>query len=216
MGGRWSPKVLQARADLRAADYAVTDAIGAMLPQISVSGQYQYLKDAGGTNIYATNAGQNILSVVGQVTVPIYQGGQEDATVRRAKELRSQAELAVVTAQRAARQDVDGAWEAFQAAKTQIAANEAQVKADQFAVDGVTQEQQAGERSILDILNAQQELLNAQVSLVTAQHDYVVAAYRVLWATGRLSARALSLNVNYYDPRRHYDEDAGAWYGLGN
>jgi TolC family type I secretion outer membrane protein len=216
LAGDASPRVLQARADLKAADYAVRDAIGALLPQLSVQGQYQYLQDSGGTNIFSTNAGQNVVSVLGQLTVPIYQGGAEDAAVRRAKEERSQAELAVQTAQRTAWQDLAGAWDGLTAAKTQMTANAAQVKADDFAVSGVTQEQQAGERSVLDILNAQQELLNAQVGLASAQHDYIVAAYRVLWATGQLSARALSLRVNYYDPRVHYDDDAGAWYGLGN
>lgn len=216
LGVQNSPRVLQARADLRAADYAVSDAVGALLPQVSISGQYQYLQDAGGTNLFATTRGQNILSVIGQVTLPIYQGGAEDATVRRAKELRSQSQLAVQTAERAARQEVDDAWEGVRAAEVQIQANEAQVEANQSALDGVTQEQQAGERSVLDILNAQQELLNAQVAMVAAKHDYVVATYRVLWATGQLTARGLSLSVRYYDPRAHYDEDAGAWYGLGN
>lgn len=216
LGVRRNPRVLQAQADLRAADYAVSDAVGALLPQVSVSGQYQYLQDAGGTNLFATPRGQNVLSVIGQVTLPIYQGGAEDAAVRRAKELRSQSQLAVRSAERAAWQEADDAWESVRAAETEIKANEVQVKADQSALDGVTQEQQAGERSILDILNAQQELLNAQVAMVTARHDYTVACYRVLWATGQLTARALSLNVRYYDAQAHYDDDAGAWYGLGN
>ncbi len=75
----------------------------------------------------------------------------------------------------------------------QIAANDAQVAADQSALDGVKQEQEAGERSVLDILNAQQELLSAQVAAATARHDTAVAAYRLLWATGQLDAKDLSL-----------------------
>ncbi len=215
IGTRYSPRVIQAKADLRASEYAVADAVGAMLPQISVSGQYQYVQDGAGTNIFGTSKAQNIVSVVGQLTVPIYQGGAEDAAVRKAKALRSQSALAVHSAERSASKDVDDAWEAVRSARTQIRANQAQVDADKRALDGVTQEQQGGERSVLDILNAQQELLNAQVAMASAEHDNVVAAYQLLWATGQLTARAQALNVRYYDPKAHYDDVAGAWYGLG-
>ncbi len=215
IGADRSPKILQAKADWKAADYAVADAAGALLPQASISANAQYLRDAAGTNVFATKNPQTILSVTGQVTVPIYQGGAEEATVRRAKELRGQAQLAIATAQRAVWQDVGNAWEGYRAARAQIAANDQQVAADQSALDGVKQEQEAGERSILDILNAQQELLSAQVAAASARHDAVVAAYRLLWATGQLNARTLALPVTYYDPVEHYDEDAGAWFGLG-
>jgi len=215
VGAVRSPKILQAKADWRAADYAVADAVGALLPQLSIQGQYEYLRDAAGTNIFATKQPQQILSITGQVTVPIYQGGAEDAAIRRAKELRGQSQLAIATAQRSVWQDVGNAWEGYRSALVQITANDAQVAADQSALDGVKQEQEAGERSILDILNAQQELYSAQVAAVTARHDAGVAAYRVLWATGQLDARTLALPVKYYDPVDHYDEDAAAWIGFG-
>ncbi|HEX4301866.1 MAG TPA: TolC family outer membrane protein [Rhizomicrobium sp.] len=216
IGVQRSPKILQAKADWRAADYAVSDAIGALLPQLSIQGQYEYLRDAAGTNIFATKDPQQILSVTGQVTVPIYQGGAEDAEIRRAKELRGQSQLAISTAQRAVWQDVGNAWDGYRSAQLEISANDAQVTADQSALDGVKQEQEAGERSVLDILNAQQELLSAQVAATTARHDAAVAAYRVLWAIGQLDARDLALPVKYYDPAEHYEDDAGAWTGFGD
>ena len=216
IGAERSPKILQAKADWRAADYAVADAIGALLPQLSIQAQAEYLRDAAGTNTFATNQPQQILSITGQLTVPIYQGGAEEAGIRRAKELRGQSMLAISTAQRAVWQDVDNAWEGYGAAQLQIAANDAQVASDEHALDGVKQEQQAGERSVLDILNAQQELLSAQVAAVTARHDATVAAYRLLWATGQLNVKVLGLAVTQYDPVEHYEEDSGAWVGFGD
>ncbi|HEY0300998.1 MAG TPA: TolC family protein, partial [Rhizomicrobium sp.] len=215
IGADRSPKILQAKADWRAADYAVADAVGALLPQASISANAEYLRDAAGTNVFATKNPQTILSVTGQVTVPIYQGGAEEATIRRAKELRGQSQLAIATAQRAVWQDVGNAWDGYTVARLQIAANDQQVAADQSALDGVKVEQEAGERSVLDILNAQQELLSAQVAAAAARHDAVLAAYRILWATGQLGARTLALPVRYYDPIEHYDDHAGAWFGIG-
>ncbi|MEJ1970057.1 MAG: TolC family outer membrane protein [Rhizomicrobium sp.] len=216
IGADRSPKVLQAKADWRAADFAVADAVGALLPQLSVTGQYQYLRDAAGTNIFSTKAPQNIVSVIGQLNVPIYQGGAEDATIRRAKELRGQSLLAISSAQRQVWQDVGNAWETLRTAQMQITVNDGQVAADQHALEGIKAEQQAGERQVLDILNGQQELVSAEVAAVAARHDTAVAAYRLLWATGQLSARDLRLSVNTYDPVTHYDDDAAAWTGLGD
>jgi outer membrane protein len=211
-----NPTLVEAKAEVRASDFAVDDAVGAMLPQFSLSAQYQYLRDAAGTNVFATNSPQQNLAVVGQITIPIYQGGGEEAGVRRAKELRSQSQLAVATAERDVRQTVESAWQGVVAAQATLTSNRAQMQADEAAVDGVTQEQRGGERSVLDILNAQEEFLGAQIAVEASKHDVVVAAYRLLASTGQLTANALRLPVTLYDPQEHYDKTATAWFGLGN
>ena len=75
-----------------------------------------------------------------------------------------------------------------------------------------------GERTTLDVLNAQQELVNARVALVTSQHDRVVASYTLLWAAvGGLSVQRLGLNVPIYDPARctiSLTQVRDAWIGL--
>ncbi len=113
------------------------------------------------------------------------------------------------------RQNLDSTWEALSGFQLAIQANREQAAADQGAVVSIQQERQAGERSVLDVLNAQQELFAAETGLATAEHDRIVAAYRVLALTGRLTARSLGLNVDVYDPQRHYDENANAWFGFG-
>jgi outer membrane protein len=150
-----------------------------------------------------------------QVTVPLYQGGAEYAGVRQAKEQRSQALANVADVDRQVREITQSAWGTFNSARASIASNEIAVQANQAAVMGVIQEQRAGERSVLDILNAQQELLSGQIGLVAAQHDATVAAYQLLAASGQLTARAMALDVKLYDPLDHYNSDASAWVGLG-
>jgi outer membrane protein len=209
-----NPDLDQARANERAATYAVNDAIGALLPEISVSGQYQYLLNAPNASIFGIGGPQQVLGVTAQVNVPIYQGGAEEATVRRAKDVHEQANMALASAERGVRQNLESAWESLTAAEAVITANDAQAVATQNAVGGVKQEQEAGERSVLDVLNAQQELFLAQVQLSTAQHDQVVAAYRLLAVTGQLTARAQALNVTVYDPEVHYNDNASAWFGF--
>jgi len=211
-----SPILTRARAQARASDYGVQEAIGALLPQLSVSAQYQYLRDAAGTNIYATSGVQQNMTVFGQLNIPIYQGGGEEAGVRRAEQLRAQAQATVVSAERSVRQGVENAWQTLAAMQVALGYNRAQARADQGAVDGVTQEQRGGERSVLEILNAQEELLVAQVAVEASRHDSVLAAYRLLAATGRMNAHSLGLPVQLYDPRAYYEKNATAWFGLGD
>jgi len=147
--------------------------------------------------------------------VPIYQGGGDEAAVRRAKQLHSETQLQIFQAARQVRQSVSTAWENFIASKDTIRTNQVAVSANQTAYDGVVQQQQAGDRTILDTLNAEQELINSQKSVVISQRDTMVAAYQVLASTGQLTARDLGLRVNYYDPQQYYDENASRWFGMG-
>lgn len=208
-----NPALIEARENERAASYAVDSALGAMLPDLSVTGGYSYSQ---GSQTSALGTGMVVhgLGVTGTLNVPIYQGGAEHAAVRKAKELHAQAEMTIALTHRQVRQAVAAAWNTYLAAQASIGSNVATEKADEIAFTGVSKERRVGGRTILDVLNAQQELLNAQVSVVSARRDTVVAAYQLLSATGGLTARTLALKVNLYDPNDHYQDDAARWIGF--
>ena len=209
---RLNPYLVAARENVKVADYAVDSATGAMMPQISVNGQYQYAQ----SNPSYGPGGQHVVSVLGNLTVPIYQGGGDEAAVRQAKELRSQAILSVADTERQVLDTTRSAWQAYTSAEASITSNMAQAAANQVAYEGVRKEQQVGARTIIEVLNAEEELLNSQVALVIAKRDASVAAYQLLSAMGSLTARDLALNVKSYDPLEHYDDDATRWFGLGD
>ena len=213
-----NPGLIAAQENEHAADYAVDDTAGAMLPQLSVVGQYQYSRDSFSTGIGSSSGAGTIRStaVLGELTVPIYQGGADQAGLRQAKQLHSQAQLDAVNAERLTREGVSAAWEAFRSAKSAIDSNQASVKANELAFEGVSKEQQVGSRTILDVLNAEQELLNSQVAVVSSERDAEVAAYQLLAATGQLTAKDLGLKAKLYDPGEYYDDNAGRWFGLGD
>jgi outer membrane protein len=208
-----NPALRQAQENVKAANYAIDDAAGALAPQVSVQAQYQYLQNSPLSGI--SGAG-HITSITGNVTVPIYQGGADESLVRQQKELREQAQLAVADLGRQVMNAARSSWQSFTAAKATIVSNQSQVQADEVAYDGVKQEQQVGSRTILDVLNAEQELLNSEVAVVISQHDTCVAAYQVLSATGQLTAKGLALNVRLYDPRSYYNDNASRWFGFGD
>jgi outer membrane protein len=78
----------------------------------------------------------------------------------------------------------------------------------------VREEARVGQRTTLDVLNAQQDLVNARVAMVTAQRDRVVASYTMLAAVGRLSPQALELQIPFYDPKVHYHQVRDTWVGV--
>jgi outer membrane protein len=153
-------------------------------------------------------------SVVGLVSIPIYQGGQEYALIRQSKETLAQQRLIMEQQRDLVRQTVQAGWGDLLARKAQIQSSQAQVAAAEIALNGVREEARVGQRTTLDVLNAQQELVNARVALVTAQRDRVVASYALLAATGRLSPQTLGLGVETYDPRIHYHQIRDAWIGV--
>jgi outer membrane protein len=88
------------------------------------------------------------------------------------------------------------------------------VKAAEVALQGVRDEAAFGQRTTLDVLNAQQLLLDARVKLVTAQRDKVVGSYTILAAIGRLSFATLNLDVTPYDPAIHLEQVRNKWVGF--
>ena len=153
-------------------------------------------------------------TAVVRLTVPIYEGGEVYARTRQAKETAGQRRIEVEVTRDQVRAAVLSAWGQLEATKAQITAAQTQIQASEIALTGVREEARVGQRTTLEVLNAQQELLNARVNLVTAQRDRVVASYSVLSAVGRLSARVLALRAPSYDAKRHFDQVKDLWIGL--
>jgi outer membrane protein len=210
-GSNEHPTIATAAYNVDAATFQVKIAEGALYPNLALQGAVQ--KNFGSTS--NVNSLQNLTaSVTGQLTVPIYQGGAEYATIRQSKETLGQRRLDLDTARDQVQQTVTQAWGQLLAAKAQIEATTAQVAATEIALNGVREEARVGQRTTLDVLNAQQDLVNARVALVTAQRDRVVASYTLLAATGGLSPQILKLRIQTYDPVVHYHQVRDSWFGV--
>jgi outer membrane protein len=153
-------------------------------------------------------------SAIAQLSVPVYQGGAEYSLIRQSKETLAQQRLVLEQTRDQTRANTVTAWGQLLAGKAQVASAQSQVTASEIALNGVREEAKAGQRTTLDVLNAQQALVNARVALVTAQHDRVVASYAVLNSVGRLSPQVLSLRTTVYDPSVHYQQVRDSWIGI--
>jgi outer membrane protein/adhesin transport system outer membrane protein len=210
MAETYNPDVIAAEYVEVAAAHGVKVVYGELLPQVSLIGTVE-----SGTDIWDSTDGRtDSASVVAQVTIPLYQAGQTESRVREAKQRVVQRRDQIDAQRRAAAQFATDSWQALTTARAQIVAFRDQVAAAEVALDGVKQEQEVGYRTVLDVLDAEQELLTARVNLVTAEHDEVVAAFRLLAAVGRLTAQGLMLRVPYYDVEAYYGQVRNKSWGI--
>lgn len=203
------PAIVSAMHSVDSAEYQVKIIEGELAPTLNVVGSVNQSWDQQSPGDRFAGA-----SIVGQLNVPIYTGGEVSARVRQAKETAGQRRMEAEATRDQVRAAIVSAWGSLEAAKASILASQAQVEAARIALVGVREEARVGQRTTLDILNAQQELLNAQVTLITSQRDRVVASYAVTQATGRLNAGTLGLRVQLYSAKLHYDQVRDLPWGL--
>lgn len=202
------PDVVSALFDEKAARDKIAGVRGELLPTVNLKA-----KASRDFETFNNTSRFDEKSIGATVTMPLYQSGAVYSRLREAKQTVGQERLDVDQARRDVVQGVTQAWEALQTARARIVSFTAQVRANGIALEGVKREAEVGARTVLDILDAEQELLKANVDLVKAQRDEVVAAFELKAAVGRLTARQLNLPVDFYDPERHYREVRGKWFG---
>ena len=207
-----NPGILGALFRERAQQHQVEQIKGQLLP--SVTANASYTNSVSPFGIPADVQEQDTL-VYGQLNVPIYQAGMVSAQIRQAIEGLSQARQQIDAQRELARQNVSSQWGLVLAARGNIAAGKSAVESTRIALEGVREEERVGQRTILDVLNSEQQNLNAQVNLVSFQRDLVVTSYGVLAAMGWLTASDIALAAELYDPTRYYGEVKDAAFGWG-
>ena len=153
-------------------------------------------------------------SVTGRLTVPFYTGGEVQARVRQAKQTHIQRLQEIEQARTETQAQVVTAWSQLQAAQAAVESDNTAVNANRIALAGVREEERVGQRTLLDVLNAEQELLNSEVNLATDQRNVVVASYTVLSTIGRLNAQDLGVAALVYDPEAHYHDVRRKWFDI--
>ena len=204
--------IKQAKELLKSKGYEVYANTGALLPQVSLDGSASKNK-LDGDNYSGKPETDNYEWGV-NMTIPLYNAGESRAKIRQSKYQKWQAQEAVLEAERSVKSVVSSAWEYMKANESKIKAIQDQVKANEIALDGVQKEEALGNRTILDVLDAYQELLNSNVNEVTARRDYYVSAMSLLLSMGKLTAKELKLGVDLYDAKKYYKETRDKWLSL--
>jgi TolC family type I secretion outer membrane protein len=205
-----APSVFVARFNERAARDDVRVNSSDFLPVVDIEGALTRRDEASSPRSRSETA-----SVTARLTVPLYQAGGVASRVRQAKQVAAQRRRELDRTIRDVVERATRGWEALATARAQIKSFTAEVRAATIALEGVEQEASVGSRTILDVLDAEQELLDAKVNLVRAERDEVVAAFDLVAAIGDLTAKKLALPVKLYDLGAHYRAVRNKWIGSG-
>ncbi|MBL8628819.1 MAG: TolC family outer membrane protein [Rhodospirillaceae bacterium] len=172
-----------------------------LLPSVQLEASYQK-----GWNTVADVSRAETAQARAVLTVPLYQSGAEYARLRQSKHQAGQRRLEADQARDDARETSTAAFETYQSATASLESLRSQIKASEIALEGVQREAEVGSRTVLDVLDAEQELLNARVNLVTAESNQITTSYQLLSALGQLTAQNIGLKVDVYDPSAHFDD----------
>lgn len=193
-----SPEVNEATFLEEASEHEITFIEGEYLPHVRLDATHQERFE---TNPWVDQ--QQSQSIIARMSMPLYSSGDIEARVRQAKHRRHSRLQAIEEARQQSRARTIAAWAQLNASRGQYEAVSQQVRASEDALNGVREEQAAGQRTLLDVLDAERELVEAEVAQAHARRDLVLVSYNVLGAIGRLTARQLNLDVALYDAEQH-------------
>ncbi len=210
-----NPDLISAKERAEAALYDRKSANGLLLPRVSAFSTSSYSDNFNSINTGNIPAGDSTsrgAQIGVQATLPLYQGGRPSAQIRQAQALLGQAQELTIAAERDAIAQTRASYASWKASQEVIVSSERAVSANELSLEGVKAENSVGNRTILDILNAEQELLNSKVQLVAARRNAYVAGFSLLAAMGRAEARDLGLEGGpLYDPATNYDAVRNDW-----
>ena len=209
IGSKENPAVVGALYREQAAKHTVDLTYGELLPTVQLEAGYTHSYD----NIKNIDE-QEVSTVTGRVSIPLYPSGEVQARVRQSKHTHVSRLQEIEQNRTETQAAVVSAWSQLVAARAQLVSDRAQVSATRTALAGVREEERVGQRTLLDVLNAEQEALNAEVALATTERNLVVASYTVLNSIGRLTMPELGVVDQVYDPDAHYWEVRRKWWGV--
>lgn len=210
-----NPDLIAITREARAAGLDVRVARASRLPTVSAIGSGRYTNYLGTADEQFAPGAPNTTTATGagvQARIPLYQGGLPAARIRQAQAIEARLMEQVIGTERLVVANTRAAFASYEAALDAIQSNQVAVEANELALEGARAEQSVGTRTVLDVLNAEQELLNSQVALVTARRDAYVAGFQLLNAMGQAEADDLGLEGGpLYDPLGNYRRVAGNW-----
>lgn len=154
--------------------------------------------DAIGSTVDFNQEFESTVSV--RVYVPLFSGGANRSRANQQRYVRDAARHSLTDTERRVAQRVNVSWANLDSARARLEASRTRLEAADLASRGTRREQQFGQRSMIDVLNQEQERLSARVALAEAERDVVVAE-RVLAASVGIVAPLLGVEMAA-NPRR--------------
>lgn len=176
-----NPVLLSALQDIEAANYQHEGAKANYYPKVSIEAGQSWYDDANGAE-----GNSDELSAMLRVRYNLFNGGADDARSASTAALASQAKDIHMNAYREVEEGTRLAWQARESLKQQKGYMQQHVESINQTVKAYKQQFTLGQRTLLDVLNTENELFEARKNYIGADYDELQAQYRILNATGKL------------------------------
>lgn len=208
------PAILSSKYQMDAGAYSVKSKVGALLPSVDVVASSAYTKSYTGPTDALNYGWTNNISL--NLSLPIFTGGRNSASVRQAKELYAVSRIAEDQSEEAVRQSLESSWAQFTGLRSAISAARNSIRAAKIALDGRIQENRVGQATTLDVLDSRSKLISAQITLANSEKNLILASYNIKAAIGRMTAKNLGLKTQIYDVKNSYEKERKKNSGLKN
>lgn len=195
-----NPALQTSKRQKAAAEKDVDVLFGELLPEVSAFATYnkQYDPQPG----IVDDSENRTIGI--RANIPLYDAGTKRSKVREAKSIASQREQEINQQRRLLREEISRNWSTLLSARQEISARVIELEAAKAALEGVREEAKMGERTVLDILDADQDVLSAEAARAQAHRDEVVASYALAASLGWLLPEKMGMADIAYQPGPHY------------
>lgn len=187
------PSLTIAEEQEKAADSTIDSRISTILPNVSLQGKLEEQEGISTLSSSLNNLREDSITL--RVSIPLYQSGAEYARISQARHRYQKARSDAADTVRDTKENALNTWHGYVAAKGAVESNKRAYEAASRALSGIQEEYKYGARTVLDVLDTQQELFAAEQALIRAQTRQVITAYSLKAALGQLDPQSLRLNI---------------------
>lgn len=179
------------------------------LPSIEIEAQLR--KDSG---YFKSDSSREVMSAFANIDIPLYQSGIASSKIRESKKMLESNKEFLKSKISELKFKVVDSWSIYETSLLKIGAYTEQIKANQNFLEGLNQELFLGERTVLEILDGEQELIESELNLVIANEEYFNSYFMLLSHMGNLNAQYLGLPVEIFDETKNYNEVKYKWIDI--
>ena len=209
LGLKKNPKINDLIYQIKSLEYRIKTLKRKKLPSVKLEAD-AYINEG----YFRTDSKREVLSAFAVIDIPLYQSGAASSKIR---EVKSQL-FALNQLLRQVKEEVEfnitSSVSSYDHSYSKIKAYKKQIKSNKIYLEGLRQEMQLGERTMLDLLDGEQELLKSQLDLVKSYRDLFNSYYETIFFMGGLNPKDLGLNVNYYDETTNFDDVKFKWLDI--
>ena len=204
-----NPELLSILFNIKSLNSKIKSLYSKKLPSVKLEAELKKNK-----GYFRSDSSREVMSAFASVSIPLYQSGLASSKIRELKkELSSEKEFHKLKVNEY-KYNLANSWSGFNSSKSKIDAYKTQIEANQYYLEGLNQEMMLGERTLIDILDAEEELIESEYNLIKSFEENFNSYFEILFYIGELNSKSLNLKVNLFNENKNFNEVKFKWLDI--